>query len=729
MWGTLRRDPVMRFAVPVLLLSLLPYVLPLFGEEAQHLYADAYADLPLLILIIGAFQVGLRKVVDDRERRFWNLWSVAFGFWVAIRLLFVVAPVAVQVDHRFDVVIDLLYCCFYLSLVVAVDLEPGSGYVPPDSVAAATTSGTAVAAAALLGYFAVIPSAINPDNYSTWVPSLILYTVLDVYLFYRLSRAWRQTTDERWRRIYGWLTIAVGLWCLTDGVEALAWGGVIPWFWPGTLFDLPWYLPLIAVAIAARVRTHGIGATPSAVPRESATGTNVTRLWGGSFAMYAFGLALVHVAVEAIGLMDAETRPARNVWVLSMLALLLVLAIRRERVLARSAGETAARARDLQRQLRQVRKMESLGRLAGGVAHDFNNILAAIIGYSELAKQQTPKGEETHDHLDSVLRAADRATHLVRRITTFSRHGGHDSQPVEIVPVVRESLELLRATLPATTEIVEEIDDTVGYILGDSDHLYQAMLNLGANAADAMGEGGIMKVRVEPIATAEDLPRPMAVSEPGPYVLLTVSDTGCGMDSELAEHIFEPFFTTKDRGVGLGLSAVHAIATRHGGIRVDSEPGKGTTFRLCFVSTPERSGLVPKEGSARDLRGTERILVVDDEPSLVRLAQQQLGRLGYVVTSETDPEQALDRFTNLPEGFDFLVTDQTMPGRSGLQLARAIKNVRPDLPILLTTGYSEVVTPQSSRAAGVDVVIAKPFDERAIAGAIRELVDARGAAS
>ena len=383
----------------------------------------------------------------------------------------------------------------------------------------------------------------------------------------------------------------------------------------------------------------------------------------------------------------------------------------------------------LEAQLRQAQKMEAIGTLAGGVAHDFNNILAAILGYTELAKQQMSPGSDPDRCLAEVLKATYRAKELVQQILAFSRKGDQEIKPMRIQCVVKEALKLLRASLPATIDIQQRINPDCQAILADPTRIHQIVLNLCTNASHAMeAKGGTLSVLLEDIALGPEEAQAQGL-EAGDYVLLVVSDTGHGMDKEVMDHIFEPYFTTKEqgKGAGMGLAIVHGLVTAsRGKISVASTLGQGTTFRIFFPQVPEKAGgEAPRKICALPEKGSERIWVIDDEQAIVAMEKLALERLGYQVRLFSDSEEALAAFRGDPQGCDLVVTDQTMPHLSGLELAKAFLAIRPDLPIILSTGYSSQASEEDAVRVGIRRFIMKPVNIAQLAGAIRELLDQR----
>ncbi len=391
----------------------------------------------------------------------------------------------------------------------------------------------------------------------------------------------------------------------------------------------------------------------------------------------------------------------------------------------------AKKQEQLEDNLRKIQKMEAIGTLAGGIAHDFNNILSAIIGYSELLRLGLDASPELITYVEQVLKASKRARNLVQQILAFSRKTESNLQQIKIRPVVSEVLKLLRASLPASIEINEHIAPELNMVMANPTQIHQILMNLCTNASHAMSEeGGRLDVVLERKAVDADDAARIGGLTAGDYLRLSISDTGTGIPPGIMDRIFEPYFTTKeiDKGTGLGLSVVHGIVQDHGGqITVGSEVGKGTTFciYLPMLDTPPGDIVNMNADDAIDLKGNERILLVDDETPIVEIQQQVLERLGYRVTTTTKSLQALEMFTAHPESYDILITDMTMPNVNGAKLANQVKKIKPGTPVILCTGYSEIITKEQAQAMGIEGFIMKPFDKESMALAIRKIFDER----
>ena len=384
------------------------------------------------------------------------------------------------------------------------------------------------------------------------------------------------------------------------------------------------------------------------------------------------------------------------------------------------------RQQELEDQVRQAQKMEAIGTLAGGIAHDFNNILASIIGYTELSVDETQPDTRLCKNLEEVLKGGYRARDLVRQILTFSRKTEADKKPVQIKLMVKEAVKLMRSTLPANIRIEENIESD-GLVLCHPTHIHQIIMNLSTNAAHAMDPaGGTLHIDLYDRRLDADSATGFHDMKAGDYIDLRLSDTGMGMAENIIPQVFDPYFTTKEKGTGtgLGLSVVHGIVNALGGtITVSSEAGKGSTFRVllpCLASGEagqEQTIQTPVPG------GTERILAIDDDPPVADMIKQMLTQLGYRVTARSSSLEALALFRSGPDGFDLVLTDMMMPQMTGTNLAGEIKRLRPDIPVVLCTGYSEKVDENTASAHGIAAYALKPLVKQQLAVLLRRVLD------
>ncbi|MDY6950631.1 MAG: PAS domain S-box protein [Thermodesulfobacteriota bacterium] len=379
----------------------------------------------------------------------------------------------------------------------------------------------------------------------------------------------------------------------------------------------------------------------------------------------------------------------------------------------------------LESQLRQAQKMEAIGTLAGGIAHDFNNILAAIIGYAELSFEEAQEGSSLQEYLKEIFSAGNRAKDLVKQILAFSREAEQKSKPVKVGRIAEEALKLLRASLPTTIAIRQDIQSN-STILADSTQIHQVLMNLCANAGQAMEErGGALDVSLVDVELGSDFTVKHPGTRPGPYIKLTVSDTGHGMAPDVLGRVFDPYFSTKepDEGTGLGLSVVHGIVRSCGGtITAHSEPEKGSAFNVFFPVIESKAEVEIRPDKPVP-KGTERVLFIDDEHVLVNIGKQMLESLGYEVTTKTDGIEALELFKTQPDRFDVVITDMTMPKVTGADVAAELMRIRPDVPVVLCTGFSTKINRKRAMAMGIGAFVYKPILKREIAKAIRQVLD------
>ncbi len=376
------------------------------------------------------------------------------------------------------------------------------------------------------------------------------------------------------------------------------------------------------------------------------------------------------------------------------------------------------------KQLHQSQKLEAIRTLAGGIAHNFNNILMAIIGYTDMTLNKYQENKEIQFNLTNVLNAGYRARDLVNQILTFSKQHEEEKKAINPLGVLKEALQFLRASLPASINIVQSVSPDIKNILADHTQFYQIIMNLCTNAAEAMQEkGGELKVVLSNTFLDQHFVRQNPETQPGAYVKLIVSDTGCGISPEIIDNIFEPYFTTKNNGKasGLGLAVVHGILkSYHGSITVSSTPGAGTVFTLYLpaLSSPE----LHNENRLYSSRGIERVLFVDDEEILVELGKRMLTSLGYRVITTTDSLQALDFFRKDPTQFDLVITDLTMPNLSGIEFTKAVLSLCPHIPVILCTGYHEKIAEDKAQSLGIKAFISKPLVMNELGTTIRKVM-------
>ncbi|SLM28181.1 Histidine kinase [Desulfamplus magnetovallimortis] len=413
----------------------------------------------------------------------------------------------------------------------------------------------------------------------------------------------------------------------------------------------------------------------------------------------------------------------------------------------RQLEQEKTRLAKVQESLQQARKMEAIGTLAGGIAHDFNNMLSPIIGYTEMTMMDLPEDSVAWQNLQQVLIAANQARELARQVLTFSRQTKKDKKRVQLQVLIKDALKLLRSSIPVTIEIRQSIDSGCDAISGDPTQIHQILINLFTNACYSMREkGGILAISLtEMIITPDNYLADLDLAT-GKYLRLEISDTGIGIDKEQQPRIFEPYFTTKprDEGTGLGLSVVHGIVASHGGhITMYSEPGQGTTFQVYLpaivepdiedkLSWPESAPSTYKNKlhlHGKDISngkipgGTERILLVDDDEIVCDMEKKQLERLGYQVVAITSGIEAINIFHEAFDSIDLVITDMTMPDITGEDLSRELLKIKPDIPIILCTGLSQLIDKDKSMSGGIQEYLMKPVTMEDMARTVRSVLD------
>jgi PAS domain S-box-containing protein len=379
----------------------------------------------------------------------------------------------------------------------------------------------------------------------------------------------------------------------------------------------------------------------------------------------------------------------------------------------------------MEEQLRQAHKMESLGTLAGGIAHEFNNMLGVILGNTELAFDDIPDWNPAKDCLNEIKTASLRAKEVIEKLLSVARKTPKSRKPIPIGPVIEESLDLLSRTIPTTIDIRKRIACSTEMILGDTTEINQVIINLCNNSFHAMAEGiGTLEVNLNTIQLNPESALRYTNLEPGDYVSLTVKDTGEGIEPAFMDRLFDPYFTTKDvdQGLGMGLAVVHSIVKKHDGdIKIESEVGKGTTVEILLPVIEEQTEIITEAFETPQM-GAERILLVDDESSIIKMVTLMLNRSGYDVIGKTSSSNALKAFKENPEQFDLVISDMTMPEMAGDQFVQEIKQICPDIPVILCTGHSNRMDENKAKEVGIDAFMMKPFSKKDLTRTIPEVL-------
>ncbi len=438
---------------------------------------------------------------------------------------------------------------------------------------------------------------------------------------------------------------------------------------------------------------------------------------GGVIAQPVKSEGKIIAVAEFFGVENPATDP-------SLLPMLASFAALTGQAMARSRAELEIE--DLVRQVRTAQRGEALGSLAGGIAHDLNNTLTAILGYTELAFPTIPAASRARRHLKHIMKAGGRAKDLIHQVLAFSQQTESVLSPIRLQEVVHETLKLIRPSLPATIELKQSIEPDLPPVLGDPAQLRQVLANLCANSEHAMrGSQGTLEIQAGAVSVTPELARVRPALRAKRYARLTVRDTGCGMPARVKAQAFEPFFTTKPEGegIGLGLAVVRGIVLHHGGaVYLESTPAQGTALEIFLPLVEQGVSEEPLPPDALP-RGSERVLLVEDEPALAELGRDMLESLGYEVIVRTSPSEALRAFQLMPQQFDLMITDHTMPGMTGETLVHDVLTIRPDLPVLMMTGFSHTMNPDKAHALGVSAFLPKPLLLRDLAPAIRRALD------
>lgn len=717
----LGRDIFVRAVAVFVVLALLPYVFPLLSPEAMTWFSDSVALPTILALGVWALLQGLGDIPDRRERTFWQLLAGALTLYLAAKL-FDWVPWSTETA---DLVVDFLYVGFYTSLLLAVQVRPDRPRGPRGLRAERLeVAATLVFLATLAAYYLVIPGIGEVAEYESWVPSMLLFGILDCIVLARMARLWGTTGSRRWRALYGLLLVPVTLWLVVDAIEALGWLRVIPVVQGGTPLDFLWLAPEVLLVVIVRMR-HQLPMEPAGVTADGPAG-HLGQPGASAVVGYAIVLAAMQLTLDLTGVMGPADRSHREVVILVSLPILLAIAYALERTLARRTRALDLRGRRLEHQLQESQRVEALGTLAGGVAHEFNNLLTVVMGFAQLHQEDLDaRGEDSGD-LGQIVEAVERGRLLTSQILAFSRRQDVIRGPVDLSALLEDAVQVLRVTLPASVNVGLHVDPGCGQILADPQQIRQVVLNLATNASHAMGGSGTLEIRL----FQQDAP-PEHISSlwAGPCAVLVMRDDGAGMDATTMTRVFEPFFTTQKlgRGTGLGLAVVHGIVASHGGaIQVESEPGDGTEFRIYLpvyapVGCETESGSPVRPVSRTDSRGSGavQVLVVEDDISVAGTTCYALSLAGFEAVPARSVREALASLESDRGRWDVAVVSDAMPDRTGLDLVADLRERGIVLPVILVTDFPLFVSKEQAQAAGVADVLAKPFTSRMLLRSVR----------
>ncbi|MDX1388610.1 MAG: ATP-binding protein, partial [Acidobacteriota bacterium] len=667
-WTGLLTDPVVRLVAIVLAIVALLALVPSLAQVPVLSHLADHADLFLLALAMIAFGYGAERIDHPEGQRFLRYLSLAFFVWLVIHLSYILLPAAPGTLIG-DVGGDLLYLLFYFLIILAIESRPhrNPGWSERDPTHRVQVLCAAVVAITMLGYFVIIPSAFSYEVYTSWAPSLYMYVALDVYILFRFLHFASLCRVPICRTVYGLMAAVAAIWTVFDLVETLEYTGAIE-ILENRAIDLFWWLPYPLVVIAARAPHYiakNSGADESVADLEArATGT--LRAIAPQVAL-AFLLPALHLGLYGAGLFDATTRAPRDVVILASLVVLGGLVLIQQFRLEKRNRILLGEIREINDQLEESQRMEAIGRLAGGVAHDFNNLLTAIIGHTNLLLDRVSPDDSTRSDIEQIDRASRRAATLTKQLLAFGRRQMLQPVVLDLNAIIIDMQQMVERLIGEHIELVTRLEPGLGRVKADPGQIEQVVLNLALNARDAMPSGGRLTIETGNRAGSDDN---------GPQIVLTVSDTGSGMDDETRERVFEPFFTTKEhgRGTGLGLSTVYGVVKQSGGqIALETRTGAGTTFRIFLPRFEEEASTVTSEPSTssppRSETGGETILLVEDEDSVRELAREILELNGYVVLEAGNGRDALGVLETRDEPVDLLMTDVVMPVMGGTALA------------------------------------------------------------
>jgi signal transduction histidine kinase len=716
MLSALSKDWIVRFSVLLWFVIVAQYFVPGVPRWWLEEFGDTWFIVPTLLPVILATWVGLSRVTDDTERRFWKTLGTGFVFWAIVSL-----PSLVVSEEGWSITIDLLmdagYLLYYIFFILAIELrahEQHSGS-HGDKEQQLRTAGMILLGAFLMLYFAFVPATYNIAAYNSAMPSFYMYILLDVAIVIRLLWLRRETWSVRWSAIYAWLAAGAITVAAGDIVEALSYADEalglpeIVTMDPGTLLDHLWTLPGLLFVLAIRARHVPFPAEQRVLNQPAPTSHSFRA--GHILMLSAFALPFLHYALYAAGLFsETGSHALREVISTASMVVLGALAIAAYRTLERERDEMAATELRLLNELGVARKMDAVARLAGSVAHDFNNLVQVVRGRAEIIGQQIGADNPLHDDIREIRSAASRAADLASQLMTFGRRQETHLAAVSLHELITRTETLLKPLIDDRTRLVIRLRASADVVRLDPLQFERIVLNLASNARDAMPTGGVITIET---AT----PEARAFGAPAqPRVELRISDTGMGMDVDTMNHIFEPFFTTKaERGAGLGLAIVHGLVQQFGGtIGVESQPRQGTTFTITLpvVSDPAEPQTQLNMPAPADTPAA--ILIVDGDTVNRQLLRRLLSDLGRPVLATTTAAEAMLIAGRYSGPIALVVIDVTIEG--GRTLALRLREKREDLRVLL------LAQDQPVDLSGGDELLREPFELTQVLSAARRLI-------
>lgn len=678
MVGALLKDWIVRLAVLLWLGGLALYAWPGVPLAALAEYGNRYSTIPTLLPVVLAAWWGVSRLPEPTERRFWLVLGTGFAAWLAVAV-----PWTLVSDEAWtrtlDLTMEIGYLVYYTFLILAIELRPHELHTGTltEKERILRTAGLTVFGFFLLWYVVLVPASYAPGDYASSMPSFTMYILLDIVIIARLLWMRRDTWSVRWSVIYAWLAVAATVVAVGDALELFAYRVDESLVEPGHWLDHLWTVPGVLFTLAIRSR-HVPFPAEQCVLNEPAAHERTMRA-GHVLLVAAFALPFLHFAFYAAGLFSTgATRPMHEVIAVLSMVSLGAFAVAAYRTLERERETMAATERRLLDELSVARKMDAVARLAGSVAHDFNNLVQVVRGRAEIIGQQIGTDSPLNEDVRQIRAAAARAADLASQLMTFGRKQQTTLQSVSLHDLLRRTETLLKPLLDDRRRLTLQLAATADVVRIDPLQFERIVLNLATNARDAMPAGGTIT---------------MATSSPhaggfGPVtahrIVLKVSDTGSGMDAETINHIFEPFFTTKqERGAGLGLAIVHGLVQQFGGsITVESTPGTGTTFTISLpvVRDTPVATVAPGAQAAGDM-SPSALLIVEGDTTNRQLLRRLLSDLDRPVLATATAAEALLISGRYGGPIDLAVIDVSI--ENGRSLARRLREARPDLKVLL----------------------------------------------
>jgi signal transduction histidine kinase/CheY-like chemotaxis protein len=678
MVGALLKDWIVGLAVLLWLGTLALYAFPGVPESWLLAFGTRFYAIPSLVSIVCAAWIGVSRIPDSSERRFWVVLGSGFAAWLIVSLPYAVIQDS-QWTHELDLLMEFGYLVYYVLFILAIELRPHELHTGTlaEKESLLRTAGLTVLGFYLLWYFALVPASFSPEQYATAIPSFLMYLLLDVVIISRLLWMRRETWSVRWSLLYAWLAAAAAVVMVGDLVEGFSYLTNESLIAPGGWVDHIWTVPGVVFTMAIRAR-HVPFPAEQRVLNEPAPNQRALRA-GHILLMSAFLLPFLHYALYAAGVFTGTTsRPIREVIsVLSMVSL-GGFALAAYRTLEREREQMEATELRLMTELGVARKMDAVARLAGSVAHDFNNLVQVVRGRAEIISQQIGDDSPLNEDVRQIRAAAARAADLASQLMTFGRRQQTTLQSVSLHETLRRTETLIKPLLDDRRRLVLQLKASADVVRIDPLQFERIILNLATNARDAMPNGGTITITTFSQDTGGYGLAPVANR-----IALRVSDTGTGMDAETVNHIFEPFFTTKqERGAGLGLAIVHGLVQQFGGtISVESVVGRGTTFTLTLPVVADAAVSASREAARPIEASPGAILIVEGDTTNRQLLRRLMTDLDRQVLATATAAEALLIAERYSGPIGLAVIDVTI--ENGRTLARRLRENRAEMKVLL----------------------------------------------